>query len=676
MTEQAEHLSEAELLSLVVGEADRANGEHSSELSSIQEDNLDRYFALPYGDEIEGQSQVVDHVVAETVDWMIPDFLRIFAHGGEAVKMEPLTPDQAAWADQASDYCNHVFYEDNPGLQIVHDFAFDGLVQRLGVVHVSWEEGGFGEQKLFERINTDQLMAFQSDERVEVVGYEECEIPPTQAEIEAQYPDGECYSVSIRELEVGRVVVEPIAPEEFRVSQRAKSLDKATYIGCHTPKTRSELLELHPEKGTEIDELASGDDDLDTGGNSRFLDESSDSAEGEHDATAEFIYCNEYIRADMDGDGYAERINVCRVGNTILDWNEVDDHPFAAWTPVRIPHRLYGLAVVDQVKDLQKVNSVLWRSTLNATYQTVNAGKFVDIDKIEDISELLVRRPGRIVRTKGDPNLAIRDDITPDVSGVAFKGLEFTQQSAERRSGVSRNTQGLNPDSLNQTARGVELLQNASGVRKEAIARQLADGIKDIFKKILRCVVSYQDVERTIELRGEWVPINPSQWGPEMKVAVHVGLGTGSREAQLAMLGGILSNQEKVMAALGPDNPLAGLEQIYNTLKKLTEASGFRSPEPFFMDPKNHQPKPDKKDPAQAAEEQKMQLEIQKAQLKAQTELQIATMKIESEERLAAHRLQVEQRLAQNEIGAEMMQAAQKEGVNIKSSVRLGGEIG
>ena len=41
---------------------------------------------------------------------------------------------------EATEYCNHVFFADNPGLKVMEDWAHDGLTARTGVVKLFWEK--------------------------------------------------------------------------------------------------------------------------------------------------------------------------------------------------------------------------------------------------------------------------------------------------------------------------------------------------------------------------------------------------------------------------------------------------------------------------------------------------------------------------------------------------------
>ena len=85
----------------------------------------------------------------------------------------------------------------------------------------------------------------------------------------------------------------------------------------------------------------------------------------------------------------------------------------------------------------------------------------------------------------------------------------------EKRSGVPKQNTGLNPDTINKshtTATSVNQMMAAGTQRVELIARNFAEGVKDIFKNILTILCEYQDQERIIRLRGKFIPMNPRSW--------------------------------------------------------------------------------------------------------------------------------------------------------------------
>src|SRR5213083_2363837 len=127
-------MSDSELVSHLEEHEKRAIGYYDSEVATQQEDALNRYYRRPYGDEQPGRSKVVDATVAITVDNGLAAILKPFVSQDDVVAYEPRSQEDEEQAKQATEYANYVFYNDNPGFTILHDWFKDALLQKLGVV--------------------------------------------------------------------------------------------------------------------------------------------------------------------------------------------------------------------------------------------------------------------------------------------------------------------------------------------------------------------------------------------------------------------------------------------------------------------------------------------------------------------------------------------------------------
>jgi hypothetical protein len=156
------------------------------------------------------------------------------------------------------------------------------------------------------------------------------------------------------------------------------------------------------------------------------------------------------------------------------------------------------------------------------------------------------------------------------------------------RTGVTKQSQGLDPDTLNaKTATGVNALMSQTQMRSELIARIFAEtGVKDLFKKIFELMVKYQDKERIVMINNQYVPVKPTEWKDRFNISIVVGLGTGSKEQQLIVLNSILERQLQAFQLQGgKEMPMVTLKNMYNTLSKIIENAGLKNIESYFVNP-------------------------------------------------------------------------------------------
>jgi hypothetical protein len=201
--------------------------------------------------------------------------------------------------------------------------------------------------------------------------------------------------------------------------------------------------------------------------------------------------------------------------------------------------------------------------------------------------------------------------------------LGYLDEVRETRTGMSKAAMGLQADALQSTTRAaVAATVSAAQQHLELIARVFAEtGMRALFRGILKLVVENQDRARVVRLRNQWVPIDPRSWDSNMDVEVDVALGGGTEEQKIAVLNAIAQKQEQIMQLMGPQNPIVTPQQYRNTLARLTEVSGYKNPDEFFLNPSMQPPPPPPPapppDPAMIlaqVEQQKIQADIQNTQ--------------------------------------------------------------
>lgn len=620
---------ESGLLRALQAEESWSNSYLRAELSEAHISAMKRYYGDEYGDEVEGLSRVTTREVYETIEWLRPDLKRVFVSGERVCEFEGVNEQGDQYADQASDYVNFLFLIDNPGERVLDEFIFDGLLHRRGVIAAEWKEAEYTPAQETSGLNTmqaQQLLQMHQQGQIQIVAQDVEEGPPDEA-----HPDGAFYSFKIKNLtNDAKPEIFTIAPEDFRIAARSVDLKTARYCGDIIRMMKGEAKAKWPDFEEEIDshQGESSTFSVDDRRAERFRDvEGWDSTSiSRHDdgEAAEVEIQREYIRYDLDDDGYPELIRCYRLGSTLLEYEEVDEHIYSSWTPIPIPHRFYGLSIADEAADLQRTKTVLLRSMLNSVYLS-NAPRMVAKEGV-NLDDLLNVTPGAVIRDNSAPGVqGVTPLMTPDLSGSSLQAMQWVDKILVSRTGVTREAQGMDPDILHDTARGVELMQNAQSVRKEEIARNLADGLQDFFAKLYRLVHKHQNVPRAVKIAGKWDSIDPRGWEAQMRCTVSVGLGTGAREKQLMMLGILQGDQAAAVANFGPQNPSVSPMELYNMVAEKCRVLGFKSPDRFFkrpIDPKTGQPWMPQPQPS--PEQQKLQAQVQEGQARLQLDAQKA----------------------------------------------------
>ena len=638
-------LTKEKLKALISQEVKNSLGFYGGKISQQRKNALKFYLGEPLGNEVEGQSQVRSQDVLEVVESILPSMMRIFTQGESIVRFEPQGPEDVEYADQASDYINHIFMKDNNGYSILHTLFKDALISKNGFVKYYWKKDKEQREESYENLTEVEYQSLLADPEVKVIEVDTND----DIDIGSETFLDKKYNVTVKKVkDIGRVIIESVPPESVLVSKSSTSLEDCNFIGQRVFKTRSELISMGFDKKL-VNELPVADEEIyNTEAVTRrsYDDETMPQDYQNIDpllTRVSIVDC--YMRCDYDNDGIAELRHIVVGGsgpNTyhILENEPIEQIPFASVTAIPMPHKFYGLSMYDLVGDVQEIKTALLRQTLNNAYLQNNARTIV-VDGQANIDDLLTSRAGGIVRVKS-PN-AVTPLQSPNFMQEGLAMIEKVDQIREGRSGVSKVQMGLDSDVINKshtTATSANVMMNASTQRIELYARNFSEGIKRMFQGILTLVCKYQDKERIIKLRNKFVPMNPREWVDRYNATVQVGLGTGSQDQRLEVLGRVLAVQEKLIGAGGMG--IVDPQKIYNTLEKYLENAGYKDASQFFNNPSitpPPPPKPQQPDPSV----QLAMAEQQRLRARDQADMQLKARKQQADEQYKLEKINLDQ---------------------------------
>jgi len=683
-----------EMLNIVESHIDDSLGFIETETSQERQTALEYYMREPYGNEVEGRSQIVTGEVAEVVDGALPQIMKVFTQSNNAVVFEPVNEGDAEMAEQATMMANHVFYKDNNGFEVMNSWFWDALCQKVGVVKAYWDDKKDTTKEKYEMLTEDELTMIMQDEEVEIVEQEEYEevieqdpqpaVDPMTGQpmmdemgmpmmMETPPIINVYYNVKCkRTKDYSKIKIENVAPEEFLIDKRAVTIEEADFVAQRSLVTRSDLVAMGYDPEV-VQTLQTGDTlDFTPERVARFgSGEQPFNTNDSNDESMELVeYYECYVRTDLDGDGVAELHRVCYASNKVLMSEECDYIPFHSVCPLPIPHKFFGQSLADRAVDLQLIKSTITRQMLDNLYLTNNY-RVGAVEGQVNLDDLLTSTAGGVIRIK-NPNALVPLSVQSSAA-QSFPMLEYLDGVQAKRSGVSEASQGLDPNILqNVTATAVSAMSNAAGGKIELIARIFADtGVSSLMKGILHLLCKYQDKERIIKVNNKYIPMNPREWDTQYNVTVNVGLGTGSKQEQLGVMQMVLDKQEQMLKEYGLSNPLVSLKQYRDTLAKFVNMAGFKDESGFIKDITQEQSdqlaqaqaQNPQSDPNTEAAKILAQVEKEKAQMKMQSDMaQLEMEKQELELKVQKEMLELQQKQIQfeKEMALKEMELAQK----------------
>ncbi len=516
--------------------------------------------------------------VRDTILGLLPDLMRIFTSSPDApVEFQPTNQAEVDMAQQATDYALYVFMRDNPGFFNLHSAFKDAMKYKTGILKTWWDTSERVQTEHYRNIDPLGFFLLDQDpsvERIEILKEFQSNDDPPSPLVDLRIK---------RRIKGGRICVQPLPPEEFLIDRRARSLDEFTLLAHRRMATVSELVAL----GFDEDEVRQyvTSPELDT--NIEYIARQPwarvvGSFEGMNPALQRVLYCEAYAWVDTDGDGVAElhRIHTMGPSYKIVKREAVDHHPFGDFQCDPEPHTFFGESVSDATMDIQRVKTQIWRDTLDSLAQSIRP-RMAIVEGQVNYDDVLNNEIGAIIRQRA-PGMVTPLE-TPFVGQNAFPMIEYADSVLEKRTGVSLQSMGLDADALQSTTQ-LAVMQQISGSqgRVELLARILAEGLRKVFRIILRLSVMNQDKPRTVQIRGTWTRIDPRYWNADMSIETNVALGRGPTAQQIQTLMGVKQTQENILQLLGPSNPICSLSQYAYTLRKIVELAGFKNSTAFF----------------------------------------------------------------------------------------------
>jgi hypothetical protein len=529
-----------------------------------------------------------------------------------------------------------VIFEDNGGFLTFYTAFKDALQVKTGVFKYWWDEYDEQTEVLEGKTYEELAVALQQSE---LVG------EPTQNE------DGTFDAEIKKPGPEGRACVKAFPPEDFTVAADTVSLAEATYCALRSRPRAQELIadgisrdivEDLPSWEAASDEMerardTAGEGDIARGGGNRDLRQ------------VEIV--EHYVRLEEGGKLQLWRVVTGGNESVLISKDKVERVQVAAITPYIVTHRFYGRSVADLLMEIQRIKTALTRNYLDSIYFANNQRAEIAMDRANEhtLSDFLRNEPGVPVRSRSG------DAVKPlQAGGAGFDGLsalEYFSTVVEQRTGAVRNAQGLNPDTLHDTAQGAMALMHQAQKRIRLIARIFAEtGVKDLFLGVHALLRKHSSQQVMTRLRNKWVPIDPSSWGERDDMTIEIGVGSGGKMQELMQIQQELALVQGVIEAQGGlSGPIIKPDNLYNLLKRFFEKGGNKAPEAYLSDPAEQEPQPPPPDPKLVEVQQKGQL----AQAQAEHQAQLDQAKAVSDHQLSQAQIDAKHAQEMARIGAD-----------------------
>jgi hypothetical protein len=688
------------------------SGDYSmdGELSAERAAAIDAYLGKNTNPAPEGNSQVVSRDLFDTIEWITPSLVRIFAGSDEVVKFNPVGQEDEAQAKQETMYINHLVTKRNQWTQIFHDWCKDALLTKNAYCMAYYDKTKMVEYETYVNQSDDSFaLLMQDKDDFEVLehssevdedqqkaneqqfaqamqqyqmGMQQMQGQYQQAAMQAQQsgqqpppppepppppqkpPTPMLHSIKLRRTEEeGKVCLRVLPPERCVVhhSTRDYTLDSANFFEYWEEMTLSDVRQMGFDVDDDIgDDLRGSRGDTNEDFARDLYNENRDrSGEGWEPSMRRVRVRMCWIRHDYDDDGIAEMQYAIVVGNKVLFREECSRIPVASIVATPIPHRHIGISIADVMLEIQDTKQAMLRQGIDNLFHANNPRLFVADGKI-NIEDALVSRPGGVVRSMRGVDAVFGRDIAPivipNIFPQAVQGMEYMDRLSERRTGVNGVFTGnVSPEVLTQTT-GMAMNQmgTAAAQKVEQIARMMSPSVEYLFACVHELVLKHGHKEEVVRLEGNWVTVDPSQWRKRTDLSIAVGLGSGNKDAVLSHLNQMFQMQMALLP-MGVTDP----KLIYNTVAEISKMAGFGSPDMFWKIPGPPQPQPP------PPEIQREQMKIEDGQKHKQMDLLADQQKFQATAQLEREKRAFEASEAEKDRAVELEKSVRSEATKL-----------
>ena len=184
--------SDDELLATIEAEEQTAVNWMSGPLAEERAEALRRYNADPYGNEVEGRSQVVSTDVRDAVEGVMPSLARVFLSGDEVGRFTQISKEDQG-ADIESECVNWYINTKNDGFSTLYQALKDALLFGNSYIKCWWQTDSAVMVERYSRMSDEEVAMLQQDADIKITEHSEYPDPVAaqmiQQQMQAQWRD-------------------------------------------------------------------------------------------------------------------------------------------------------------------------------------------------------------------------------------------------------------------------------------------------------------------------------------------------------------------------------------------------------------------------------------------------------------------------------------------------------
>lgn len=469
-----------------------------------------------------GKSAIVPKLIRKQAEWRYASLSEPFLSTDDLFNTFPVTHEDKKGAIQNGLVLNNQFNTKLQKTKFIDEFVRTVVDEGTAIVRVGWD---FEEEEQEVEVPDFQVVPIQDPAMVQQVQQASQMLQQGGPEAQKEIP--------------------PELMEAIQLSQQAGYPVQKMQVGSHMEKQmvtvkNQPTLEICDYNNVIVDPTCNGDftkaefviysfetslSELEKDGRYKNLDQinvenNSSLTDAEHESQDDssfnftdkprkrFVAYEYWGKWDIHKTGITTPFIATWAGNTIIrmEENPYPDQqvPFVGVQYLPVRKSTYGEPDGELLEDNQLVVGAVTRGMIDIMGRSANG----QVGSRKDALDLTNKRKfdrgdDYEYNAQVDPRMAFHMHTFPEIPKSAEFMLNMQNAEAESLTGVKSFSQGISGQALGSTATGIRSALDATAKRELGILRRLAEGVKQIGRKIVAMNAEFLSDEETIRITNE-----------------------------------------------------------------------------------------------------------------------------------------------------------------------------
>lgn len=285
--------------------------------------------------------------------------------------------------------------------------------------------------------------------------------------------------------------------------------------------------------------------------------------------------------------GKAWRKVICGEVVMLTERNKYFRPPFFVGSPILKGHASVGYCAHTLTKEPQKLRTFLYRQISDNILLLNHRRYFGDPERLNLGDYLGNNNTGSLIRTVGDPRTVVSPEEKGAIPSEVFGWAEQINSDKDIHGITPRAFGGVSKTVVNRSFRGQNQQMQAASSKAQMISRVIAETMLiPLAREAMNCNIRFLSQEQHLRYFHEYMTISKQNISDQAEVVVNIGLGTNSKDQQVAQLQQVFG---LMMQTTKMQIPVFTAQNFFHVTKELLNVMGYKDTSNFATDPKQSQ---------------------------------------------------------------------------------------